>query len=197
MTYIENKPHRLKIGVLDLQGSVLEHINHISLLGHIPIRVKTLKDLNSIDKLILPGGESTTISNILRSINLLDELKLKISNGLKVWGTCAGMILLAKEIENEPSNHLGLMDIKVIRNAYGRQLDSFIVTKNISEISSKDLELVFIRAPYISEVGDKITVLCKVNENIVAARQNNMLVTSFHPELTSDTTFLKYFIEFF
>ncbi|MBU3134604.1 pyridoxal 5'-phosphate synthase glutaminase subunit PdxT [Clostridium gasigenes] len=187
----------LHIGVLALQGSIDEHINHISSLGHIPVKVRTSNDLDNLDRLIIPGGESTTIGNILRSTGLLDSLKDKISKGLKVWGTCAGMILLAKEIENETISHLSLMDIKVKRNAYGNQLDSFITYTKINEVSPNNLELVFIRAPYISEISDKVTILCKIDENIVAAKENNMLVTSFHPELTADTTFLKYFIEKF
>ncbi|MBB6625651.1 pyridoxal 5'-phosphate synthase glutaminase subunit PdxT [Clostridium gasigenes] len=187
----------LHIGVLALQGSIDEHINHISSLGHIPVKVRTSNDLDNLDRLIIPGGESTTIGNILRSTGLLYSLKDKISKGLKVWGTCAGMILLAKEIENETISHLSLMDIKVKRNAYGNQLDSFITYTKINEVSPNNLELVFIRAPYISEISDKVTILCKIDENIVAAKENNMLVTSFHPELTPDTTFLKYFIETF
>ncbi|MBB6716871.1 pyridoxal 5'-phosphate synthase glutaminase subunit PdxT [Clostridium gasigenes] len=187
----------LHIGVLALQGSIDEHINHISSLGHIPVKVRTSNDLDNLDRLIIPGGESTTIGNILRSTGLLDSLKDKISKGIKVWGTCAGMILLAKEIENETISHLSLMHIKVKRNAYGNQLDSFITYTKINEVSPNNLELVFIRAPYISEISDKVTILCKIDENIVAAKENNMLVTSFHPELTSDTTFLKYFIEKF
>lgn len=197
MTYIQIANTPLHIGVLALQGSIDEHINHISSLGHIPVKVRTSNDLDNLDRLIIPGGESTTIGNILRSTGLLDSLKDKISKGLKVWGTCAGMILLAKEIENETITHLSLMDIKVKRNAYGNQLDSFITYTKIDEVSPNNLELVFIRAPYISEISDKVTILCKIDENIVAAKENNMLVTSFHPELTADTTFLKYFIEKF
>ncbi|WP_253198500.1 pyridoxal 5'-phosphate synthase glutaminase subunit PdxT [Clostridium gasigenes] len=197
MTYIQIDNTPLHIGVLALQGSIDEHINHISSLGHIPVKVRTSNDLDNLDRLIIPGGESTTIGNILRGTGLLDSLKDKISKGLKVWGTCAGMILLAKEIENETISHLSLMDIKVKRNAYGNQLDSFITYTKINEVSPNNLELVFIRAPYISEISDKVTILCKIDENIVAAKENNMLVTSFHPELTSDTTFLKYFIETF
>lgn len=197
MTYIQMANTPLHIGVLALQGSIDEHINHISSLGHIPVKVRTSNDLDNLDRLIIPGGESTTIGNILISTGLLDSLKDKISKGLKVWGTCAGMILLAKEIENETISHLSLMDIKVKRNAYGNQLDSFITYTKINEVSPNNLELVFIRAPYISEISDKVTILCKIDENIVAAKENNMLVTSFHPELTSDTTFLKYFIETF
>lgn len=192
-TMIKNKTPR-NIGVLALQGSITEHIDHIRQLGHVPILVKKSEDLELIDKLIIPGGESTTIGNILRSTGLLQLLRTKISAGLKVWGTCAGMILLANKIENETINHLGLIDIKVKRNAFGRQCDSFISYSKIPEISSVPLELVFIRAPIISEVGNNVTVLCKVYENIVAAKENNILVTSFHPELTSDTTFLRYFI---
>ena len=197
MSTIKKANSPLNIGVLALQGSIIEHINHIKELGHIPILVKETSDLDILDKLILPGGESTTMGNILRSTGLFQCLKNKISNGLKVWGTCAGMILLAKEIENEKISHLGVMDIKVRRNAYGRQVNSFISHTKIPEISSMPLELVFIRAPLISEIGDNVTVLCKIDENIVAAKENNVLVTSFHPELTSDTTFLKYFIEEF
>lgn len=197
MAYIKNNTQPLNIGVLSLQGSIEEHINHITMLGHIPIKVRTASDLRNLDRLIIPGGESTTIGNILRSTNLLKLVQDKISNGLKVWGTCAGMILLAKEIENDTTTHLNLMNIKVKRNAYGSQLNSFITYNKIPEIGPNDLELVFIRAPYILEVGPNVSILCKINNNIVAAKENNILVTSFHPELTTDTTFLKYFIEIF
>lgn len=187
----------LRIGVLSLQGSIEEHINHIAILGHIPIKVKTISDLDNLDKLILPGGESTTISNILISTNLLEPLKNKIAKGLKVWGTCAGMILLAKEIDNNNFTNLDMMNIKVKRNAYGSQLDSFVTYATIPEVSSNNLELIFIRAPYILEASPSVKILCEINGHIVAAKENNMLVTSFHPELTKDTTFLKYFIENF
>lgn len=197
MDNIKNNPISLRIGVLALQGSIEEHINHISLLDHIPVKVKKSCDLDNLDRLILPGGESTTISTILRNANLLESIQNKISNGLKVWRTCAGMILLAKEIADSDVKHLNLMNIKVKRNAYGSQLESFITYSKIPEISSNDLELIFIRAPYIIEVDSKVTILCEINKNIVAAKENNMLVTSFHPELTADTSFLKYFIENF
>lgn len=197
MHILENSNSKLTIGVLALQGSIDEHINQILLLGHIPIKIKTANDLDNLDKIIIPGGESTTISNILRTTGLMEPLKNKILSGIKVWGTCAGMILLAKEIENEPIHHLGVINIKVRRNAYGNQLDSFITHSIIPELSNTPLELVFIRAPFICEISDSVTILCEIKGNIVAAKENNILVTSFHPELTTDTTFLKYFIDIF
>lgn len=182
------------IGVLSLQGDVLEHINHIKKIGHIGVTVKTKQDIDSIDALILPGGESTTIGKILQVTELEDYLKEKIINGLPVWGTCAGMILLAKSIDGEDISYLGLMNIKVKRNAYGTQIDSFRIEKVIESISKKPIDMVFIRAPYIVEFSGTVKPLIYIDGNIVAARENNILVTSFHPELTDNTTFLSYFI---
>lgn len=187
----------MNIGILSLQGGVVEHKNHILTLGHTPIEVKNSCDLDNIDSLIIPGGESTTMGKILRATNLLEPLKEKIKSGLNTWGTCAGLILLAKEIENDPTTHLALMDIKVKRNAYGSQLNSFSTSKVISEVDDSPIPLVFIRAPYICNVYNNTSVICTINNNIVAAKENNILVTSFHPELTSDTRFHKYFIERF
>lgn len=185
----------MKIGVLALQGGVIEHINAISSLGHEAIEVKTLKELRNINALIIPGGESTTIGKLLKITGLLNPLKEMIKSGLPVWGTCAGMILLAKKIENEEENHLGVMDITVKRNAYGTQLDSFSTTVLIPDVSNSPIDLVFIRAPYITHIDSNVKVLTIVNDNIVAVRQNNLLATSFHPELTKDLTFLQYFLE--
>lgn len=184
----------MKIGVLSLQGGVIEHITAIISLGHKAIEVRTLEELKSIDALIIPGGESTTIGKLLKITGLLNPLRKMIQNGLPVWGTCAGMILLAKNIEDEDTTHLGVMDITVKRNAYGTQLDSFTTKIIIEEINKSPIELVFIRAPYVTHVGPNVTILATVDDNIVAVRQNNILATSFHPELTNDTSFLKYFI---
>ncbi|MBI6874703.1 pyridoxal 5'-phosphate synthase glutaminase subunit PdxT [Clostridium aciditolerans] len=185
----------MKIGVLSIQGGVREHINHVKALGADAVEIKKLEDLQGIDGLILPGGESTAIGKILRERNLLNPLKEKIILGLPVWGTCAGMILLAKEIDSEDITHLSVMDIKVRRNAYGRQIDSFETEAAIEGITQEPIPLVFIRAPYIVGVGDKVKILHKLNGNIVAAVQDNILVTSFHPELTKDLKFHKYFLE--
>lgn len=185
----------MNIGVLSLQGGVIEHLNQIKALGHKGIEVKREEDIENIDGIILPGGESTTMGKLLRITGLMEVLIEKIQNGLPVWGTCAGMILLAREIENEPVSHLAVMDIKVRRNAFGRQIDSFKTKKIIKKVSNKEIELVFIRAPYVLEIGNHVDILCKVKDDIVAVRQENILATSFHPELTNDLSFMKYFIE--
>lgn len=184
----------MKIGVLSLQGGVVEHIDHIKKLGYEAVEVKKVEDLKSINGLILPGGESTAIGKILRDRSLLDPIREMILSELPVWGTCAGMVLLAKDIENEEHTHISAMDIKVRRNAYGRQIDSFETTEIIEEVSTNPIPLVFIRAPYIISCGDKVKIIHKVNGNIVAARENNILVTSFHPELTENVEFHKYFL---
>lgn len=185
----------MKIGILSLQGGVIEHMKHISALDAEPVEIKNLNDIDSIDGLIVPGGESTAIGKILRERNMLNGLREKILSGLPVWGTCAGMILLAKEIENDGTAHLAVMDIKVRRNAYGTQIDSFETTEVINEVSPEPIPLVFIRAPYIVAVKDNVHIIHKVHDNIVAARQNNILTTSFHPELTKNLEFHKYFLE--
>lgn len=194
---MQKEDGNMKVGVLALQGGVIEHINQIEALGHQAMLVKKEEDLEKIDKIILPGGESTTIGKLLAITGLLEPLKKKVIKGLPVWGTCAGMILLAKEIENDSRRHLELMDIKVKRNAFGTQINSFKTSMIIEEVSKEELELVFIRAPYIEQVSENVKTLCKVEGKIVAARQNNMLVTSFHPELTNNCKFLKYFLEKF
>ena len=185
----------IKVGVLAVQGAVAEHLE---LLNQIPDvcaqEVKYLDELNEIDGLIIPGGESTAIGRLLRDFNLLQPLKERILNGMPVWGTCAGMILLAKSLENDPTVHLGVMDITVERNAYGRQLGSFTTEVEIEKISSNKIPLVFIRAPYVTQVKSDVDILLEVNDHIVACQQKQMLATSFHPELTKDTSFHRYFI---
>ncbi|NRT90625.1 5'-phosphate synthase pdxT subunit [Clostridium beijerinckii] len=185
---------KMIVGVLALQGGVIEHINQINSLGHIGIEVKREEELDNIEALIIPGGESTTIGKLLKITGLIEPLKLKIRSGIPTWGTCAGMILLASEIENEKSNYLKLIDVKVRRNAFGRQIDSFKTFETINEVSKEKIELVFIRAPYITEIKENVKIICKIDNKIVAAKQDNIIVTSFHPELTNDLTFLNYFL---
>lgn len=186
----------LKVGVLGLQGSVQEHIASLNRIDGVEACiVKTKQDLDKVSGIILPGGESTTIGKLLKDFDLLNPLKEKIEKGLPVWGTCAGMILMAKDIVEQDTTYLRVMNIKVRRNAYGSQLDSFITKRLIPEVSDKQISLVFIRAPWIEEVGEGVDVLAKVDDNIVAARSKNMLVTSFHPELTSDVSFHEYFVD--
>lgn len=185
----------MKIGVLSLQGGVIEHINHIRALGAEALEVRSALELDDLDGIILPGGESTTMGKLLRERDMLEALRNKIINGLPVWGTCAGMILLAKEIDNDTRRHLEVMDIKVRRNAYGSQLDSFKKMDCIKEVSDKSIPLVFIRAPYIVETGDNVDILHRIGGKVVAAKQGNILATSFHPELAEDLTFHNYFLE--
>lgn len=184
------------IGVLGIQGAVKEHVDKLNTLPNVnSIVVKTREELDFVQGLIIPGGESTAIGKLLNDFNLLGYLKNKISNGLPVWGTCAGMILLAKKITNDSNLYLEAMDIEVKRNAYGTQLDSFKTNKIIEEVNDEPIPLVFIRAPYVEKVSEKVQILCKVHENIVACREGNMLATSFHPELTEDLSFHKYFAD--
>ncbi|MDT8718896.1 pyridoxal 5'-phosphate synthase glutaminase subunit PdxT [Clostridium sp. 19966] len=184
----------MKIGVLAFQGGVIEHLKHLKALGVEPIEVKKAADLEGLQGIILPGGESTTIGKLLRDTHLFEPLHKKINSGLAVWGTCAGMILLAKNIQNDTRTHLAVMDIEVRRNAFGSQIDSFRVQESVEGISSDTIPLVFIRAPYIVKVGRDVQILHEFNGNIVAAREKNMLVTSFHPELTDNLEFHRYFI---
>ncbi|EHI96868.1 Glutamine amidotransferase subunit pdxT [Clostridium sp. DL-VIII] len=185
----------MKVGVLSLQGGVIEHLNQIKLLGHTAVEVKKEEDLDDIAAIILPGGESTTIGKLLKITGLMEPLSEKIRSGLPTWGTCAGMILLAKEIEGQEEKYLQLMDIRVKRNAFGTQVDSFKANEVIEEVSKDKVELVFIRAPYIIEAKDNVKILCKIDNKIVAAKQDNIVVTAFHPELTADLSFLNYFLE--
>jgi 5'-phosphate synthase pdxT subunit len=183
------------VGVLALQGSFLEHLQMLNKIDGVkPIQVKSRDDLEQVDGLILPGGESTTQGKLLRDFKLLEPLKNKIEKGLPVWGTCAGMILLAKHLAGDEPPHLGAMDITVQRNAYGGQLDSFTDTAVIPEISPGPFPLVFIRAPWIESVGDHVQELAVKDGKIIAAREGNLLATSFHPELTDDAQFHKYFL---
>jgi 5'-phosphate synthase pdxT subunit len=183
-----------KIGVLGLQGAVSEHIDKLNCIGNIdPYVVKYEEEIAAVDALIIPGGESTAIGRLLTDFNLTAALKARILQGMPVWGTCAGMIVLAKNICNDTRRHLEVMDIEVIRNGYGRQLDSFTTSVSLPELSANKIPLVFIRAPYVVDAAPQVEVLLRVNGNIVACRQKNMLATSFHPELTDDLSFHRYF----
>lgn len=184
----------MKIGILALQGAFIEHKAMLDKLGIDSFEIRQLKDIEqNFDGLILPGGESSVMGKLLRDLGLFYPLREKIKNGLPVFGTCAGMILLAKEIDNDERRHFSCMDITVKRNAYGRQLWSFVTKDKFEGIG--DVEMVFIRAPFVSEVKEGVDILSIVNENIVAVRQKNMLATSYHPELTNDLSVHKYFIK--
>lgn len=184
-----------KVGVLALQGGVEEHIEKLFRLSDVePVSVKYLDELKSIDALIIPGGESTALGLLLKEFKLLDPLRDRIKSGMPVWGTCAGMIILAKELSDDATKHLAVMDIKVRRNAYGTQLESFSTNAQIKAVANEPIPLVFIRAPFVESVGANVEILLKVDDKIVACREKNMVATSFHPELTADLHFHKYFV---
>ncbi|MEG0260418.1 MAG: pyridoxal 5'-phosphate synthase glutaminase subunit PdxT [Lysinibacillus sp.] len=181
-----------KIGVLALQGAVREHIHRLEELGCETVLVTRLEHLAGLDGLILPGGESTTMRKLLDRYDLLEPIRKLALGGLPVFGTCAGLILLAKEVMGYDA-HLALMNIVVARNSYGRQADSFESTLDIPAIGEA-IPAIFIRAPHIVSVGEGVTVLAEHEGKIVLAREGNLLGCSFHPELTLDLRILKYFV---
>ncbi len=186
----------MKIAVLALQGAFIEHEQMLSRLGVESFEVRQYSDWVDREKdgLIIPGGESTVQLKLLKDLNLLDPIRSDIENGLPVFGTCAGLILLAKSVRGEVGMRISTMDIEVCRNAYGRQLGSFYVEAPISCIQH-DIPMTFIRAPYIVSVGAGCETLATVDNHIVAARQGNQLVTAFHPELNDDSSIHQYFVD--
>jgi len=183
----------MKIGVLCLQGAFIEHIRVLRQLGVECCEIRQLKDFTEdLSGLILPGGESTVIGKLLTELNLLKPIQSAIEKGLPVFGTCAGLILLSKEISGDNTTYLNSMDTIVKRNGYGRQLGSFMKLADFKGIGQ--IPMVFIRAPYIISCKDTIDILAEIDGKIVAARQDNMLVTAFHPELTDDMKVHKYFL---
>lgn len=181
------------VGVVAVQGAFEEHCSALGKLGVSVKEIRSVSDLSqNIDGLIFPGGESTAQGKLLRESGLFDMILPIIKGGLPVYGTCAGMVLLAKRIENDERKHFAVMDITVKRNAYGRQLGSFVTTGDFGDMGK--IPMYFIRAPYISSVGKDVVVLSSESGAITAAREANMLVTSFHPEVTDDLTVHSYFL---
>lgn len=181
------------IGVLALQGDVREHLAALESSGARGVAVRRPAELAQIDGLIIPGGESTTMSNLLGVFELLDPLRARLAEGLPAYGSCAGMILLASEIlDTRPdARHLDCLDITVRRNAFGRQVDSFETDLDVTGIDGGPVRAVFIRAPWVERVGERVEVLATVPHGpaagrVVAVRQNSVLATSFHPEVTGD-----------
>ena len=183
----------MRIGVLALQGAFIEHRRKIENLGVQSFEIREKKDLDSqMDGIILPGGESTVMGKLLLDLEMADRLRDMITNGIPVFGTCAGLILMAQRITEE-SAYLSTMDITARRNAYGRQLGSFWTEESFGEEGK--IPMTFIRAPYIEEAGNKVMVLASTGGKITAARQDNQLVTAFHPELDDDDTVHRYFLD--
>jgi 5'-phosphate synthase pdxT subunit len=192
-----------RYGVLALQGDFIEHVQVLRSLGVEAIEVRLPEQLQGLDGLIIPGGESTTIGKLAVAYNLVDPIRRMANEGIPIWGTCAGMILLAKDV-GQIQPLIGVMDITVKRNAFGRQVDSFetdllipaLDAVSTAEERGKPFRAIFIRAPYIQKVGPGVEELAHlVDGTVVAARQGNLLATAFHPELADDTRFHRYFLK--
>ncbi|RAP73344.1 pyridoxal 5'-phosphate synthase glutaminase subunit PdxT [Paenibacillus montanisoli] len=184
----------MKIGVLALQGAVAEHIRSIEAAGGEGVAVKRTEQLQELDGLIIPGGESTTIGKLMRKYGFVDAIRGFSAQGKPIFGTCAGLIVLADRIEGQEDAHLQLMDMTVARNAFGRQRESFETDLDIKGIN-EPVRAVFIRAPLIKEVSPSVDVLSTYNGEIVTARQGHLLASSYHPELTDDYRLHAYFLD--
>ncbi|WP_098741249.1 pyridoxal 5'-phosphate synthase glutaminase subunit PdxT [Paenibacillus sp. EZ-K15] len=184
----------MKVGVLALQGAVAEHIRSITLAGAEGVLIKKVEQLDGIDGLIIPGGESTTIGKLMRKYDFMDPIRQFSAQGKPIFGTCAGLIVLAERIQGDEEAHLKLMDITVARNAFGRQRESFETDLPVKGIE-EPVRAVFIRAPLILEVGAGVEVLSTYKDEIVTARQGHLLAASYHPELTDDYRLHQYFVE--
>ena len=180
------------VGVLALQGAFREHIEALNTLGAEAKEIRKLSDLANLDGIILPGGESTVQGKLLRELDMLNPLRDMILSGLPVLATCAGLILLSKTIENDENRYLATLPVTVKRNAYGRQLGSFITNGKVGDFNN--FEMVFIRAPYITEVDNSVDLLSKYDYKITGVRYKNQIALSFHPELSNDTRLHKLFL---
>ncbi|MCE2404934.1 MAG: pyridoxal 5'-phosphate synthase glutaminase subunit PdxT [Dehalococcoidia bacterium] len=185
----------MKTGVLALQGDFAEHITVLRRLGSETVEVRLPRDLEGIDALIMPGGESTTFGYLMGLYHLKEPIKEMAHRGVPIWGTCAGMIMMARELTEDEPVPLGLMDIQVVRNAFGRQVDSFEADLEVEPLGPEKFTAVFIRAPVIAQVGEGIRVLSRLDDGRpVAVQQGLLLATSFHPELTDDVRLHRYFL---
>jgi len=182
------------IGVLSLQGDFAKHEYVLKHLGVRVVKVRSKGDLEEVNGLVIPGGESTTIGKLLKRFDILEDLKERIEKGMPVFGTCAGMIILAKEIEGDNQPKLGILDITVARNAYGRQIESFEADIFSPFLGTKPIRAVFIRAPQVVRIGKDVEILASFEEKPVLIQQKNILSASFHPELTEDRRIHKYFL---
>lgn len=185
-----------KIGILSLQGAFAEHAASLQKLGVETLAIRLPQDLEDVDGLIIPGGESSSISQLAINYDLMKILKKLAQNGFPMFGTCAGLILLARNISDSKIETIGAMDIKVQRNAFGRQIDSFETSLPIPVLGKIPFPAIFIRAPIIEETNSTVEILARLpNDTPVAAKQGNLLVSAFHPELSSDLRFHAYFLD--
>lgn len=182
----------MKIGILAVQGAFIEHEITLQSLGCDCVEIRQVSDLCHLDGLVLPGGESTVQGRLLKELSLFTPIKEMIENGLPVLATCAGLILLAEDISNDSDTHFGTLPVTVKRNAYGRQLGSFVSKASLGNFDS--YEMIFIRAPYIEKVGPDVEILATVDDHIVGVKYENQIGLAFHPELGADTRLHEYFV---
>ncbi len=187
-------PKPMVVGVLAVQGAVEKHIKALERCGVHAIPVRFCAELDDVQGLIIPGGESTTVGKLMDRYGLDKKIVERVGEGMCVYGTCTGMILLAKNIVDSDQHRLGLMDTTILRNAFGRQVDSFEADLSIDEIAGPPVHAIFIRAPYATECGEGVLTLAEVDGHPVLMRQDNLLASAFHPELTDDTRVHEYFI---
>jgi 5'-phosphate synthase pdxT subunit len=179
-------PGAPRVGVLAYQGDVREHLAALEAAGAVPVEVRTLEELDPVDGLVVPGGESTVIGKLASRYGLLEPLRERARAGLPVLGTCAGLIFLAREVEGPPQDLLGVLDVRVRRNAFGRQVASFEAEVDVKGVDGGPVAGAFIRAPWVADAGPEVEVLAEVEGKVVAVRQGNLLATAFHPELSGE-----------
>jgi pyridoxal 5'-phosphate synthase pdxT subunit len=188
-------PGAPRVGVLAFQGDVREHLAALAAVGADPVEVRSLADLEAVDGLVVPGGESTVIGKLAARYGLLEPLRARVADGLPVLGTCAGMIFLAREVEGPPQDLLGVLDVRVRRNAFGRQVASFEAEVDVKGVDGGPVSGAFIRAPWVAEAAPEVEVLAEVDGKVVAVRQGNLLATAFHPELTGEVRLHRWLVD--
>ncbi len=184
----------MKIGILAVQGAFREHEKILQTLGADTVQVRLPNQLDGCDGLVIPGGESTAIGKLMRQYDLMDPIRDMAKSGTPVFGTCAGMIVMANRIQGGEESHLGVMDVEVNRNSFGRQKESFETDLDIPVLGPEPFPAVFIRAPHITSVGPEVSVLCEYEGRVVAVQQDHYLALSFHPELTGDSRIHQHFL---
>ena len=188
-------PGAPRVGVLAYQGDVREHLAALEAAGAQAVEVRTLADLDAVDGLVVPGGESTVMGKLATRYGLLEPLRERAAAGLPVFGTCAGLIFLAREVEGPPQDLLGVLDVRVRRNAFGRQVASFEAEVDVKGVDGGPVAGAFIRAPWVADAGPEVEVLAEVEGKVVAVRQGNLLATAFHPELSGEVRLHRWLVD--
>jgi 5'-phosphate synthase pdxT subunit len=188
-------PGAPRVGVLAYQGDVREHLAALEVAGAVPVEVRTVDEFDAVDGLVVPGGESTVIGKLAARYGLLEPLRERATAGLPVFGTCAGLILMAREVEGPPQHLLGVLDVRVRRNAFGRQVASFEAEVDVKGVDGGPVAGAFIRAPWVADAGPQVEVLAEVEGKVVAVRQGNLLATAFHPELSGEVRLHRWLVD--